>query len=109
MDLLTMEVVAIVLLRLHQESMGEPGMQQLHADTASAFVKTDEVKFFYEPIISIKFQYIIEKSKLANIYRFLKLNCKQLTCCNLRRWVSNSRISGALKIGGGQKQARRSF
>ena len=49
-----MEVVAIVLLRLHQESMGEPGMQQLHADTASAFVKTDEGNFSI--IISIKFQ-----------------------------------------------------
>ena len=56
-----------------------------------------------EPII----KFLIRK--VANIHRFLGLNCKQLTCCNLLRWVSNSRISGALKIGGGQKQARRSF
>ena len=101
MDFLTMGVVAIVLLRLHQESMEEAAALCRHR----LCICQDRWMKFWWWTHHIKF--LIRK--VANIHQFLGLNCKQLTCCNLLRWVSNSQISGALKIGGGQKQARRSF
>ena len=110
MDFLTMDVVAIVLLRAPPRVNGR---RKSFADTILAFVKTSRkmneifwLKQFWGDTF-LEFQFHVKHKNCFHLckYWFVELNCKQLSCCNFLGWVRNLQISGGLKIGGGQKQA----